>query len=177
MAGNRAGGATGSRGMRSRCWSWLVVLALTLLVGCDHATKLGAERELRGEAPTPVVRGVDLAYHQNHGIAFNLERVLPAPGRTAVIVLGGLVALGLLGRALWRRRGQVTLEVAGYVLVLAGALGNLADRLARGYVVDFIHVHRWPVWNVADAWVVMGVGALMIAGIRAAPPGTPPRGA
>ena len=63
------------------------------------------------------------------------------------------------------------------MLVLAGALGNLADRLARGYVVDFIHVHRWPVWNVADAWVVMGVGALMIAGIRAAPPATPPRAA
>lgn len=155
--------------MQSRPWSWLVILALTLLVGCDHATKLGAERELRGEGPTPIVRGLDLAYHQNHGVAFNLERVLPGPGRTAVIVLGGLVALGLLGRALWRRRGQVTLEVVGYVLVLAGALGNLADRLARGYVVDFIHVHHWPVWNVADAWVVLGVAALMIGAIRAAP--------
>ncbi len=62
------------------------------------------------------------------------------------------------------------------MLVLAGAIGNLADRLARGYVVDFIHVHHWPVWNVADAWVVLGVGALMIAAIRAAPPAAaPPR--
>lgn len=162
--------------MRSRSWSWLVVLTLTLLVGCDHATKLGAERELRGEGAAPVTRGLDLEYHQNHGIAFNLERVLPAPGRTAVIVFGGLVALGLLGRALWRRRGQVTLEVVGYVLVLAGAIGNLADRLARGYVVDFIHVHHWPVWNVADAWIVLGVVALMVAAIRAAPPAAaPPR--
>jgi len=159
--------------MRTRPWSWITVAALLLLVGCDHATKLGAERELRGAPPTPVTSGVDLAYHQNHGIAFNLERVLPAPGRTAVIVVGGLLALGLLGRALWRRRGQVTLEVAGYVLVLGGALGNLIDRLARGYVVDFIHVHHWPVWNVADAWVVLGVGALLLAGLRAtAPPGS-----
>ena len=159
--------------MRTRPWSWIIVAALLLLVGCDHATKLGAERELRGAPPTPVTSGVDLAYHQNHGIAFNLERVLPAPGRTAVIVVGGLLALGLLGRALWRRRGQVTLEVAGYVLVLGGALGNLIDRLARGYVVDFIHVHHWPVWNVADAWVVLGVGALLLAGLRAtAPPGS-----
>ena len=118
--------------MRTRPWSWIIVAALLLLVGCDHATKLGAERELRGAPPTPVTSGVDLAYHQNHGIAFNLERVLPAPGRTAVIVLGGVLALGLLGRALWRRRGQVTLEVAGYLLVLGGALGNLIDRLARG---------------------------------------------
>lgn len=158
--------------MRTRPWGWIIVAALLLLVGCDHATKLGAERELRGAPPTPVTSGVDLAYHQNHGIAFNLERVLPAPGRTAVIVLGGVLALGLLGRALWRRRGQVTLEVAGYLLVLGGALGNLIDRLARGYVVDFIHVHHWPVWNVADAWVVLGVGALLLAGLRAtAPPG------
>ena len=114
--------------------------------------------------------GVELAYHQNHGIAFNLERVLPTSGRTAVIVVGGLVALALLGAALWRRRGAITLETAGYVLVLGGALGNLIDRLARGYVVDFIHVRHWPVWNVADAWVVLGVGALLVAGVRARPP-------
>lgn len=159
--------------MRARPWVLVVMLALVMLVGCDHATKLGAERDLRGQPPTPVVSGVDLAYHQNHGVAFNLERHLPATGRTAVVVLGGLVALGFLGRALWRRRGQVTLETAGYVLVLGGALGNLIDRLARGYVVDFIHVHHWPVWNVADAWVVLGVGALLIASLRggaAAPP-------
>lgn len=163
--------------MRPRAWSWLVVLTLTLLVGCDHATKLGAERELRGEGPAPVMRGLDLEYHQNHGIAFNLERVLPAPGRTAVIVLGGVLALGLLGRALWRRRGQVTLETAGYLLVLGGALGNLIDRLARGYVVDFIHVHHWPVWNVADAWVVLGVAALLVTASRtSAPPAATPRG-
>ena len=118
-----------------------------------------------------LLMGVGLMqYLKNHGYSL----LDPATRtRTAVIVVGGLLALGLLGRALWRRRGQVTLEVAGYVLVLGGALGNLIDRLARGYVVDFIHVHHWPVWNVADAWVVLGVGALLLAGLRAtAPPGS-----
>ncbi|MBK9034852.1 MAG: signal peptidase II [Myxococcales bacterium] len=159
--------------MRPRPWSRLVVLALALLVGCDHATKLGAEHALRDGGPRPVMTGIDLAYHQNHGVAFNLERVLPASGRTAVILVAGLAALGFLGAALWRRRGATSLAVAGYVLVLAGALGNLIDRLARGYVVDFIHVHRWPVWNVADAWVVLGVAALLVASLRERPPAAP----
>ena len=48
-----------------------------------------------------------------------------------------------------------------YALLLAGALGNLSDRLFRGYVVDFIHLHHWPIFNVADICIV--VGALLFA--------------
>ena len=55
-------------------------------------------------------------------------------------------------------------------LIVAGAIGNLADRIHRGYVVDFIrfHVHNqweWPTFNVADMWISIGVTMLMIDGI------------
>jgi signal peptidase II len=64
----------------------------------------------------------------------------------------------------------------GFTLALAGALGNVLDRLARGYVIDFIHLTHWPVFNVADVLVVVGI-VVMVRGftrIRPAPSPSPP---
>ncbi len=61
----------------------------------------------------------------------------------------------------WRRRKTASpIEQAGIALIVAGAVGNLADRLIRGFVVDFIYLHYWPIFNVADALVA--IGALML---------------
>ena len=50
-------------------------------------------------------------------------------------------------------------------------MGNLVDRAFRGYVVDFVHVRYWPVFNVADAYLVVGIGLLLVFHRRfAAPP-------
>jgi signal peptidase II len=48
----------------------------------------------------------------------------------------------------------------------AGAFGNAADRLVRGYVIDFIEIHRWPIFNVADIAIVAGVALLALAQLR-----------
>ena len=72
-----------------------------------------------------------------------------------------------------RKRATRTQHV-GFALVLAGALGNVVDRAARGYVIDFIHLTRWPVFNVADIAVVAGMTLLMLAALRRTPPATPP---
>jgi lipoprotein signal peptidase len=50
----------------------------------------------------------------------------------------------------------------GSVLVLAGGLGNLTDRLLRGYVIDFMHLHAWPVFNVADVAVCVGAPLVVL---------------
>ena len=50
-------------------------------------------------------------------------------------------------------------------MILGGALGNLADRLRLGYVVDFIDLRWWPVFNVADSCIVVGVALLALAGV------------
>jgi signal peptidase II len=54
---------------------------------------------------------------------------------------------------------------------VAGAAGNVIDRLARGYVIDFIHLSHWPIFNVADALIILGLVALGLSRskIRAAP--------
>jgi signal peptidase II len=50
-----------------------------------------------------------------------------------------------------------SIEHLAFGLIAAGAIGNVIDRAARGYVVDFIHVTHWPVFNVADVAIVLGI--------------------
>jgi signal peptidase II len=94
----------------------------------------------------------------------------PHDARADAHVLAGLAAAALVGVlaawVLWRKRLGV-LQHAGFALVVGGALGNLVDRAARGYVVDFIHVRWWPVFNVADVGVVAGVLMLLVFRARA----------
>lgn len=154
----------------SRSPSLVLLATLVLgLIGCDHATKHLAETELSGQAPIRLIANVlDLRYTQNHDVGFSLLRQIPEKTRTPLIFAGGAVGL-LLISLLWRQRrsaGAAGLEQLAYAVILAGALGNLSDRLLRGYVVDFVHLHHWPVFNVADICLVVGVG-LVILGSRA----------
>ena len=139
-----------------------LIFALTLLVGCDHATKRVAKGELEGQAPHALIRGVlDLQYVENTDVAFNVLRAVPERVRAPLLVITGAVAvIGLLG-ALLLRRGGSQVGRAAILLITAGAAGNVLDRIARGYVVDFVHVPHWPVFNVADGYVT--VGAILLA--------------
>lgn len=149
--------------MPIRPWTVLVVAAVLFLVGCDHATKYAAEKNLRDESQSVIKGAVSLELHENHGVAFNNERILPESARKPIIFGVGILAIGVLAIALYRRRGQITIETAALLFVAGGALGNLLDRLLRGYVVDFVRVEHWPVFNLADVFLVVGA-ALMIVG-------------
>ena len=154
-----------------------IILLLTLsLFGCDHATKVAAEASLGGGRSVEVVRGVlELRYAQNDDTAFSLLSHFGVP-RVGFVLLGAaLLALTSIV-ALWiaSRRRASRLQHVGFALVLAGALGNVLDRARHGYVVDFIHLTRWPIFNVADVGVVAGVVLLGLASLRKreAPPPT-----
>ncbi|MBX3232656.1 MAG: signal peptidase II [Labilithrix sp.] len=159
--------------LRSRLRSVLLVLLALGLFGCDEATKSVA-RERLAEGSVEIVRGaVELRYVQNDDIAFSAFRqlgVAHSPAFLAVLALVGII--GAVGLAIASTRWCARV---GLALVIGGALGNFADRVARGYVVDFIHVHGWPVFNVADIAVVVGVGVLLLSRMRKekeAPPST-----
>jgi signal peptidase II len=142
-----------------------LLLFILSLVGCDHATKVAAQEAL--PHPVALIRGlVELSYVQNHETAFSLSRHLHLPGayagaRPYLLAAVALLATALVALTAWRRRNKASrLERIATALVVAGAAGNLLDRLGRGYVIDFIHVRYWPVFNVADVLVVAG-GALL----------------
>ena len=157
----------------------LLIFGLTLLVGCDHATKQVAKGELEGQNPHDLIHGVlDLRYAENTDVAFNLLSAMPERARVPLLgVVGAGAVIGLLG-VLLLRRGGTGLGRAALLLVTAGAAGNVLDRIARGYVVDFVHVPHWPVFNVADAYVTAGAILLAWSALKARasrPTGSPSR--
>lgn len=139
----------------------LVAMAI-LLVGCDHGSKLAAKRALEHEPPRTLMQGVfDLDYVENRDAGFGLLRAVPetirTPLLTSVQLISG-IALLLLGM----RRNTRSLTRACLLLICAGAVGNGLDRLVRGYVVDFLYLHHWPVFNVADIYITAGVIPLTV---------------
>lgn len=147
--------------MRKHLSLFALAALMVGLVGCDHLTKRLAVTRLEARAPVQLIPGVlDLAYTENRDVSFELLRMVPEPARYPLILsLELLLGLGVAG--FWvvrRRRGQAAgLEQLACALILAGDAGNLLDRVTEGHVVDFIYLHHWPVFNVADICIVTGV--------------------
>jgi signal peptidase II len=145
---------------------WLrpaLLVAALFLVGCDHVTKHVAKAELDHGPPHGLIAGIlELNYTENTDSGFGLLRwVSPAirrPFLTAVQLVGGLAMFMVC----MRKRLSALARMA-LLLLAAGALGNGLDRLARGYVIDFIHLTHWPVFNVADIYITVGAVMLTLA--------------
>lgn len=136
----------------------LIVLLL------DGLTKLWAEKALTLYGPTPVLGQVfRLTLGYNTGVAFGLF----ANGGPWPLVVTGILLAGL---AVWLvgalRSGELP-SVAGWAvgMILGGAVGNFADRLPDGQVTDFLDfglgASRWPAFNLADSFIVVGVAVLL----------------
>lgn len=140
--------------LTTRIFSFLLLL---LLVGCDHATKGAAKAELEvGGAREVIGNVVSLRYVENTDVAFNLLRWIPEHVRFPALLVTGALAVVALCILLVRARPAFGLPFVALILVTAGAIGNYLDRLFRGYVVDFVHLPHWPVFNVADVYVTIG---------------------
>lgn len=134
----------------------LTLGAAAMVVGADAISKVVVVEYLAARTPVVLVPGVlDLTLTRNSGAAFSL-----AAGATVVFsAVAVLVAMAIISTA--RRLGSTRWAVA-LGLLLGGALGNLVDRLVRapgfgrGHVVDWIHLHHWPVFNLADAAITIG---------------------
>ena len=142
---------------------FFALLALiAVLVGCDHTTKHMAQSNLRDQPDVELVSGVlDLTYTENTDVGFSLLRAVPVEIRRPLLIALGVLMVPLLA-LMWfyRRRDATRAEHVAYALFLAGALGNVGDRIMRGYVIDFIHLHHWPIFNVAD--ICLTVGAILL---------------
>ena len=115
-----------------------------------------------GESVPFVGNFITITYHQNTGAAFGLF-----VGRTPALSLVSVLFIFLTVIYLLKSPKQsFRLPLA---LVLGGAVGNLIDRLRYGFVIDFIDVKFWPIFNLADSAITCGV-LLMLARILARPP-------
>jgi signal peptidase II len=115
------------------------------------------------DGPIHLIDGVlSLDLHYNPGGAFGLMQGVPSFFLVAAIVIAGLILT-------WAHKIEGRAHLVPLGLVLGGGLGNVTDRLFRdtgGRVVDFIDLHVWPVFNLADSAIVIGVVWLLIATAR-----------
>ena len=111
-----------------------------------------------------------IRYAENPGAAWGLFRGLPESVRGPlfhVVSLGAVVLIAYYFRKLSGTNPAEKWALWGLPLVLGGAIGNYIDRLARGYVVDFLEAHwydraAWPVFNLADSAICVGIGMLVL---------------
>lgn len=113
---------------------------------------------------------LEFTYIRNTGVAFGLLSSTNSP--TKAVLLSGLALLVVVMIVVYilQLPSDKYLSQISLTIILAGALGNLYDRMAYGYVIDFIHFqfkgYSWPVFNVADTAISLGVLGLAVELIR-----------
>lgn len=151
--------------MQKNRWFWAVFFVGLVL---DQVTKYWVVLEFESLGETiPLWRGVfHFTYVVNTGAAFSLFQ--ETGGWLRWLSLG--VSVGLMVFA-WLGPPLRLLEQIGYGSILAGALGNGIDRLIFGYVVDFLDFRliQFPVFNLADICINIGVGCILLATFRSPP--------
>jgi lipoprotein signal peptidase len=150
---------------------WGILAALVAVV-VDQVTKAWALEALwppysDGVTLLPVL---NLRLGFNTGVTFGIF----AESAAGAVWLLVLVKLGVVAFLVhWLQRSTTRPESAALGLIIGGALGNIADRLRLGAVVDFIDAHyagwHWPTFNMADVAIVCGVGVLILVSLLPAP--------
>ena len=142
---------------------WLVSgIAAVLLVALDHITKYLALVRLKPIGNMEVTKGfLDFTFVENRGAAFGI-----LSGQRGFFIILTAVVAAIIIYFFWKlpKTREYNWVRIALVLVFSGAIGNVIDRAFRGYVVDFLEFTfiRWPVFNVADIYVVVGTAFLVI---------------
>lgn len=146
-------------------WLWLSVVVIAL----DQITKVLASAQLVLHEPVPVMPFFNLTLMHNTGAAFSFLSQAGGWQRWFFVTVAIAVSLSLGWWLRQLRHGQLWLA-ASLALVLGGALGNVWDRIALGYVVDFVDLYygdwHWPAFNVADSAITVGAIMLLLDAVR-----------
>lgn len=132
----------------------------------DRVTKWSVERFVSFSDDYVVVPGLfDIIRSENRGVAFGVFNDSESQWRTTLLIALSIAAVIWVSVMLWRAKRLDALLCWAFALVLAGATGNLFDRVVSGRVTDFllfyIGRHQWPAFNVADSAIVIGCGLLI----------------
>jgi signal peptidase II len=152
---------------------YLMLVAATLFL--DRWTKLLIQKRFDLNESIPVIDGFfNITYVRNTGVAFGIFSSISSPAKSVLLsVFTAFAAVVVVTYSVRSPARNRLLQVA-LGLILGGALGNLYDRLAYGYVVDFLEFYagsyHWPSFNVADSAISVGVGLLAIEIIRSEAP-------
>ena len=138
----------------------LMLAAIILLTAADQITKLLTIKLIKPHGNIEILKNfLDFSYVENRGAAFGIMQ----NSRWIFIAITLIVSAGII-YILFFKKNESRIFKISLILILSGALGNLIDRIFRGYVVDMIEVTfiNYPVFNFADCCVVIGAILLCI---------------
>ena len=133
-----------------KSWMLWVLAAIVLLL--DQSTKALIVGWLNWGESWPVEGFFRFTHARNTGTAFSLFQ-----GHSNILSIVAVIAVGVLLWVYWSTGAKSFILRVALGLQLGGALGNLLDRLQQGYVTDFIDVGPWPIFNVADSAISVGM--------------------
>jgi len=139
-----------------------VLLVSAAIVILDQVTKVFTRNSLELYQSVPVIKNFfHLTYVTNDGIAFGIN----IPGGNYLFTIVAVLLTGVLSWYLWQSRNKALLLRLSLAVILAGAVGNLVDRVVYGKVVDFLDFmigsYHWYIFNIADSAVTVGMGLFL----------------
>lgn len=144
------------------CKSWFVAVLTLILIGFDQWTKMLAVACLKDKDPFVIWNGVfELRYLENRGAAFGMMQ----GQRTFFLIMGIAVFIAVVYLFLHMSKENRFWPIRLIaVCILAGAWGNMLDRMRLSYVVDFFYFKLidFPIFNVADIYVSVGTAILIV---------------
>ncbi len=154
-------GAQRSLAAGSAQWIELVVVAVAAATA-DQLTKAIVSSQLVVGDAVEIVGPFAIHHVRNTGIAFGLFS-----GATSIVIVLTCLAIGALVAFFARSGRRHPLLPVAVGLVLGGSVSNLVDRLRLGHVTDFLDLDYWPAFNLADTFIVVGVGLLFVSFVAA----------
>ena len=138
--------------VRNRIKSTVFIVVLVVL-SCDQLSKSIIINKLSLHQSIPLIKGIfHLTLVYNRGAAFGILK-----NQAPLFIITSLVAVVLIYLNYKKNREKKSFSYdLSLALILAGALGNLIDRLFLGYVIDFLDFRIWPVFNIADSAITAG---------------------
>ena len=151
--------SSAQRSLAAGVWQWagLASVVAAAIVG-DQLTKHIVISRLRMDQASHVVGPLSIRRVENSGIAFGLFT-----SATSVVIALTTVAVVWMLVYFARSGARHPVIPAGLGLLIGGSVSNLVDRVRLGYVTDFIDFKWWPAFNLADSFIVLGVGILLAA--------------
>ncbi|HOO38677.1 MAG TPA: signal peptidase II [Deltaproteobacteria bacterium] len=162
----KLGGKTGAGRSLASILKWGMLLVLPLYALDQWTKRLICEQVDIGTGFTVIPGFFDIIHMRNTGAAFSLLQNIPAAYRTYFFLSVTIVALVAIFTIFWKSSGSSWQLKTVMSFIIAGAIGNLTDRILFNEVVDFLSFYlghyRWPTFNLADTYISLGMVGLII---------------
>lgn len=139
----------------------IIILSIIFLI-IDQITKILVVNSLVPGENIEIIKNIfNIIYTNNTGAAFSILL-----GKRIFLIVVAVLIIGVLLYYIKRNKIEKKIDIIALSFVIGGSLGNLIDRIVRGYVIDFISIkignYNFPIFNVADALIVVGVILLLL---------------